>query len=45
MKRRFRLDLTDVGADHHVNSLINKSMTAVMPQVMEMAHKMRVKMR
>jgi hypothetical protein len=45
MKRRFRLDLSDEEADHHINSLIKESMTAFVPRMMEMAHQMRVKLR
>ena len=45
VKERFRLDLSDEQADHHFNYLINESMTAFMPQLMEMAHKIRVTLR
>jgi phosphatidylinositol 3-kinase len=45
VKERFRLDLSDEAADHHFNYLINESMTAFMPQLMEMAHKIRVTLR
>ena len=39
LEERFRLDLSDEQAVHHIQQVINDSASAVMPQVIEAAHR------
>jgi len=45
VERRFGLEMTDPEAETHVEKLVAESMSALAPAVLEIAHKMAVRLR